>query len=166
MINYDNNKDGFVKLKFRSSWDYIPITREFVSNFLSVKVLDKYLISNATIVAEELLENAIRNSSYNGVDFQILKDDKKNEVIIKIKNYSDTEKVEELLSCIKEIDTTDNKLELYIDKLKKSTKSREKKSGIGLARIAYENNASIYATYQKIDHKMSLVEVVSSIKCN
>ena len=165
MIDYENSKDGFVKINIKSNWEYIPMTREFIANFLSVKVIDKNLISNATIVAEELLENAVRFSSFNGINFQINKNDNDSKIIIKITNYSNTKNAEDLLLNIDEINNSKDKLELYVTKLKNFTKDREKNQGVGLSRISYENKASIYVNYKKIDNNLSIVEVVSSIAC-
>ena len=76
-INYENNTVGYLDLTFGPKWDYIPLTKNYIENFLLINVIDKVNISKIAMSASELLENAVKFSSRDGIRMMIRKCDKK-----------------------------------------------------------------------------------------
>lgn len=151
-INYEDQMSGFLDITFGPKWDYIPVTRSYVENFLSLHSLDKGNISKIEMTASELLENAVKYSSKDGIRMIIRKDEKNKQVELMIFNFTDEEAAGRLMKGIDDMNAKEP-LEYYITRIKNSKKFKaehgHKGAGLGLARIYHEANGKISYAFDK-----------------
>jgi hypothetical protein len=148
LINYEANTIGYLDITFGPKWDYIPLTKNFIENFLLVNVVDRKSISKIAMSASELLENAVKFSNSDGIRMMIRKMGKKKLIELKVYNYIQQKDVDALLARIDDMNKSDP-LQYYITKMKESVARKDGKSGLGLARIRYEGEADIICRYLK-----------------
>ncbi len=154
-INYDPNTKGYLDIIFGPIWDYIPLTRNYVENFLFVNLSNQEKISKIALGASELLENAVKYSNKDGIRLIIKKDHDDKNIILTVLNYSNKVSADELLASIEEMNKEDS-LQYYLFKMKSSTTREDGKSCLGLARINHEAKATIAAEY---DAEKEIVKV-------
>jgi hypothetical protein len=161
-INYESNTIGYLDITFGPKWDYIPLTKNFIENFLLVNVVDKKSISKIAMSASELLENAVKFSNKDGIRMVVRKHSKKNVIELKVYNYVEEADAKGLKERIKAMISSDP-LQFYIAKMKESVTRKDGKSGLGLARIYYEGEAKITADYIK-DSKVVELTAIFDVK--
>jgi hypothetical protein len=142
LINYEPNTVGYLDITFGPKWDYIPLTKNYVENFLLINVIDKQNISKIAMSASELLENAVKFSSKDGIRMMIRKLDKKNQVELIVFNHVVKKEAEKVGQLVDEMNKMEP-LQYYIGKMKESVSRKDGKAGLGLARINYEGEAKI-----------------------
>jgi len=159
-IDYEKNTLGYLDMTFGPVWDYIPLTRNFVENFLLINLIEKRNISKISLAVSELLENAIKYSNNDVIRLKIIKRLTDNSIEIHVFNYTDDLHANNLLEQI-EIMKSRNSLEYYLEKMKNISKNNKEFSNLGLARINYEANAKIDAFYNKNE---KIIETFAKIK--
>ena len=100
--------------------------------------------------ASELLENAVKFSSKDGIRMMIKKLDKEEQLILVVFNYTDKKAADHLIERVAEMNSHDP-LQYYIEKMKESAVRNDGKSGLGLARINYEGEADLDINYFEND---------------
>lgn len=146
LINYEANTIGYLDITFGPKWDYIPLTKNFIENFLLVNIVDRKSISKIAMSASELLENAVKFSNRDGIRMLIRKLGKKKLIELKVYNFVEKKDAGILVDRIKDMNKSDP-LQYYITKMKESVSRKDGKSGLGLARIRYEGEADIICKY-------------------
>lgn len=161
-IQYEEKTTGYLDITFGPKWDYIPITRTYVENFLAIHSLDKKNISQIEMAASELLENAVKYSSKDGIRMMIHKNEKNKEIILRIYNFSEEEGAQAVIKKITAMNSA-NPLDHYIKCIRESKKHKEQKNsaGVGLARIYHEGEAKITPTYDK---ESGILEIAAILK--
>ncbi len=159
-IDYEIKTIGFLDLTFGPKWDYIPITRNYIENFLMINIDDKYRINKITMAASELLENAVKYSNRDGVRIIISKNDHQKNISLKVLNYADKETAMAHIGRINKMNEY-KPLEYYIERMKDSVTRTDGKAGLGLARINHEANATISALFYD---ETSVLEVSAIFK--
>ncbi len=145
-IDYELKTIGFLDLTFGPKWDYIPITRNYIENFLMINIDDKFRINKITMAASELLENAVKYSNKDGVRIIISKNDHQKDITLKVFNYAEKTNAMEHIDRINKMNEQ-KPLDYYIERMKHSVTRTDGKAGLGLARINHEANATITAKY-------------------
>lgn len=146
LINYEPNTVGYLDITFGPKWDYIPLTKNYIENFLLINVIDKNSISKISMSASELLENAVKFSNKDGIRMMIRKLVKKQQVELVVFNHitkAESKVVEDIVGQM----NGQEPLQYYIKKMKESVARKDGKAGLGLARINYEGEAKINAKY-------------------
>lgn len=146
LINYEPNTVGYLDITFGPKWDYIPLTKNYIENFLLINVIEKHNISKIAMSASELLENAVKFSNKDGIRMMIRKLVKKQQVELIVFNHITKEEakiVEDIVSHMNQQEP----LQYYITKMKESVSRKDGKAGLGLARINYEGEAKINVKY-------------------
>jgi len=153
-IVYIPDTKGYLDITFGPIWDYIPLTRNFVENFLLVNLIDKTSISKIAMSTAELLENAVRFSTNDGIRLKLTKREETNEVTVDVYNYAGKEETDKLLTLIDEMKKVDS-LQFYLGQMKRSVTRTDGRSCLGIARINHEAKAEIIVNYledKKITH--------------
>ncbi|OHD05402.1 MAG: hypothetical protein A2086_13660 [Spirochaetes bacterium GWD1_27_9] len=147
MIHYEPGTLGFLDITFGPKWDYIPLTRNYIENFLAVNYTDKLNINKIAMSASELLENAVKYSSKDGIRTQIRKFEGSHQIELVVFNSLKKEDATKVLAYIEEINNAPDPFLFYVTKMKESVKRNDGKAGLGLARIKHEGNADVSAKY-------------------
>lgn len=156
LINYEAGTLGYLDLTFGPKWDYIPLTRVYVENFLQVNMTGKQNIHKIEMAASELLENAVKYSNKDGIRMIVMKNDSTNQIELSVFNFISEENAEKVKSRIEEMNQADP-FEYYVARMRKSVKEKKKGSaGLGLARIAYEGGAQISVNHIKDENVMQV----------
>ncbi len=159
-INYKPNTIGYLDIIFGPKWDYIPLTKNYVENFLSINLIDSVNISKVAMSASELLENAVKFSNRDGIRMIIKKNDHKNEIELLVFNYTSLREADFLIKRIEGMNTQDP-LQYYISMMKETALRSDGKSGLGLSRINYEGNAKLDVKYYNDE---GIIEVKARFK--
>lgn len=161
MIYYKSNTKGYLDITFGPIWDYIPITRAYIENFLTANAMDKESISKIEMSVSELLENAVKYATDDGIRV-ILKKDQENAILLSVSNYLKKDKAVSLIEAIIEMQKH-NSLEYYVKRLRESRSHKETKNsaGCGLARVYHEGNASLIPEYDEENGILELKAVFS-----
>ena len=146
IINYQPDTIGYLDLTFGPKWDYIPLTKNYVENFLAINLVDRVNISKISMSASELLENAVKFSNKDGIRMMVKKLNKQNQVILVVYNYTTKKEADDLIERVKDMNNQDP-LQYYIEKMKESAVRNDGKSGLGLSRINYEGEAKLDIVY-------------------
>ena len=154
-INYTAETKGYLDITFGPKWDYIALTRPYVENFLLINMADKDNIHKVGTAASELLENATKYSSQDGIRMIVKKSEADALISLSVFNFSAKEQADFLISRVKEMNSTDA-FEYYIFRMKESIKNKKESAGLGLSRIYYEGDARISVKYYDND---GIVEV-------
>ena len=157
-INYEQGTHGYLDITFGPKWDYVPLTKNYVENFLLINLIDKENIGKIAISASELLENAVKYSSKDGIRMIIRKILEKRTIELLVMNFTTIEMYSKVKDIVDVMNSSDP-MEYYIKKMKEAAISEEGESGLGLARINYECGAKISIGYSESD----AVIVVKSI---
>ncbi|MBN2444764.1 MAG: hypothetical protein JXJ04_25635 [Spirochaetales bacterium] len=149
-IKYQKNTHGYLDITFHPKWDYIAITRLYVENFLQINMADKDNIHKVGTAASELLENANKFSTENGIRMIVKKSKVDKIILLSVFNHASKELADKLKARIEEMNQWDS-LEYYIHRMKESVKNKKENSQLGLARINHEGQAQISAFYHEDD---------------
>ena len=128
-------------------WDEIEKARNQISQLLRDQNISENNVHSATMIFSELIENGVKYGKFlkgDNVEAHINIDDQL--ITIEVINPIDTagrKHLKELDEMIQWIRGYQDPFEAYIEKLKKVAKMpiKDKKSGLGLVRIAYEGRA-------------------------
>jgi hypothetical protein len=154
-INYKSDTKGYLDITFGPKWDYIALTRPYVENFLLINMANKDNIHKVGTAASELLENATKYSSRDGIRMIVKKSEAEAEISLSIFNYSEKSQAEFLMKRVEEMNSTDA-FEYYIFRMKESIKNKKDSAGLGLSRIYYEGDARLSVKFYEAD---GIVEV-------
>lgn len=162
-IDYLTDTVGYLDVVFGPTWDYIPVTRSYIENFLSVHMSERTDISAIEMAASELLENAVKYSKKDGIRVIVDKDERNKTIVLKVFNYSAEASAQKLIDKINKMNQSDP-LEYYIEKLRESKKHKEvkKSAGVGLARIYSEGEGKITADFDT-ESQILLVKALFNI---
>lgn len=159
-IDYEKNTVGYLDITFGPVWDYIPLTRNYIENFLLINLIEKKNISKISLAVSELLENAIKYTNNDVIRLKLIKKINENILEVHVYNFSDKEHAEILKNYLKVMYSKDP-LEFYLEKMKEISKGNKENSSLGLARINYEAKAKIEAFY---DENTKILETHAKIK--
>lgn len=142
--------DIILNIKLLKEWNSIPHTREYLREFLLLNKVELSSVSKIEVSASELVENSIRHSCGDGnyIYLTVKKYREKRRLSLSITNYSDEGNRKAIMDRIKEIHISDP-FEYYMHRLFESVKDRSKSSGLGLARVYYEGNASLSVDFKE-----------------
>jgi hypothetical protein len=154
-INYKTDTKGYLDITFGPKWDYIALTRPYVENFLLINMANKDNIHKVGTAASELLENATKYSSRDGIRMIVKKSEADGVISLSVFNFSDKSQADFLMKRVAEMNSTDA-FEYYIFRMKESIKNKKDSAGLGLSRIYYEGEARISVKYYESD---GIVEV-------
>ena len=147
------------------AWDEIEKARNQISRFLIDQHISEDYVQAATMIFSELIENGVKYGKFlsgDHVEIHVNIDDHliTIEVIHPI-DTADRAHLKELDEMIQWIRGYQDPFEAYIEKLKKIAKKpiEDKKSGLGLVRIAYEGGA-ILDFYINEDSKLNVSAVL------
>ncbi len=150
----------------RPVWDEIEKSRNQISQFLIDQNISENNVHSATMIFSELIENGVKYgkfSSGDNVEAHINIDD--HLITIEVINPigpAGRKHLKELDEMIQWIRGYQDPFEAYIEKLKKVAKMpiKDKKSGLGLVRIAYEGGA-ILDFFINEDNKLNVSAVLN-----
>jgi len=149
-INYATDTKGYLDITFGPKWDYIAITRPYVENFLLINMADKDNIHKVGTAASELLENATRYSSNDGIRMIVKKSEADGLISLSVYNHSDKKQADFLMARVADMNSKDA-FEYYVHRMKESIKDKKSSAGLGLARIYFEGEAKIQVIYHDAD---------------
>jgi hypothetical protein len=152
------NTQGYLDLTFGPVWDYIPITRHYVENFLTINLSEKQKIGKITISVSELLENAVKYSDNDGIRVLIIKHEEKKLLSVQVFNYSTKAHADEHINRINEMNKR-NPMEYYLELMQLSATRTDGKSGLGIARVYFEGEAKISAKYHDDESVLEVMAV-------
>lgn len=140
------NENLKIEFKIPPLWETINDIRNKISADDRVKD-DEEILNATTMVASELLENAIKyghhSQDFSAVEFSL--DITDQEIRIQVKNaYHGDHKIDVLKKNIEKIRTSENPGDLYCERLIEiANNPKQNESGLGLYRIAYEGEFSL-----------------------
>ncbi|MBN2532768.1 MAG: hypothetical protein JXB88_07755 [Spirochaetales bacterium] len=154
-----NKELTYLDISFDPKWEYIPLAKSFIEDFLTINMVNNEEIHKVGTAASELLENAVRYNHQNGIRMSVQNEVDESMVYLIIINYSDEMHAKRLLKRIKEMNKNDS-LEYYLFRMRESIRNKGDSPGLGLARVFHESKAKITAEYNK---EQKIVEVRASI---
>ena len=149
----------YMDLDFGREWGNITLVKAFFENFITAKMEGSDEVHKIGITVSELLENAVKYSSKDGVRIIIQKKKKNGTVRIRVFNYANEQHVNNLKIRIKEMRSMDS-LDFYLYRMRESVKDKKASPGLGLARVYHEAEADITARYYENE---KVVEVKAAI---
>ncbi len=155
-----NIKNGFIEMVFGPLWTYISSVRSFLQNFLSITLTDNKWAEVISTAASELVENAVKYSSEDGVKISIEHDDERRTLCLTVENYANTDNLKVLTSEVEKINTGEPE-EAYLKKMQEVALRTDGGSQLGLARIRYESDAEISIN---VDGNLVKVTVLFDLK--
>ncbi|HBD92671.1 MAG: hypothetical protein A2015_14755 [Spirochaetes bacterium GWF1_31_7] len=162
MVDYESDTMGYLDITFGPKWDYIPLSRNFIENFLNVNMTDRDCIEKITMSTSELLENAVKYSHMDGIRTKIRKDKEKPEIIVKVYNSVKKEDVQKLTKYIDELNAASDPFEFYVMKIRE----KRDRGGLGLARINCEGRGKLSVKYFPVNDLYGYIEVTSVFNVN
>jgi len=149
-INYTAETKGYLDITFGPKWDYIALTRPYVENFLLINMANKDNIHKVGTAASELLENATKYSSRDGIRMIVKKSEADAVISLSVFNFAEKSQADFLMKRVAEMNTSDA-FEYYIFRMKESIKNKKENAGLGLSRIYYEGDARISVKFYDKD---------------
>jgi len=162
LINYELNTNGYLDITFGPIWSYVPLTRNYIENFLVINLTEKEGVNKIVTSASELLENAVKYSCSDGIRVKIRKHIDKDVVDLIVLNAIKKDDYERLSKKIEEANNADNTLEYYVKKMKESYERNDGKAGLGIPRIRHEAGVKLELTYHQEDDNKGIIEVKAS----
>jgi hypothetical protein len=143
----------FIHLPVKNDWSSIDLVRSSVQNCLAAALTDLDDYPDIAMVAEELLENAVKYGHWEGkgVDrrFRIAVRGTPEEATVEVENpiAEDSECAQNVFRMLSWISSFPDPADAYRERILEiaSSPSDANGSGLGLARIAYEARASLSA---------------------
>ena len=154
-IKYQKNTNGYLDITFHPKWDYIAITRLYVESFLQINMADENNIHKVGTAASELLENANKFSTENGIRMIVQKSKVDKIILLSVFNKTTRELAKKVIKRIEEMNQKDS-LEYYIYRMKESIKNKKENSQLGLARINHEGQAQLSAFFHEDDEVLEV----------
>ncbi|MCG8571053.1 MAG: hypothetical protein MJB14_13010 [Spirochaetes bacterium] len=158
IIDYKPQTRGYLDITFGPKWDYIPLTRIYVENFLLLNMTSKENIHKIEIAASELLENAVKFSDQDGI--RLILDKQQNLIDLSVFNHCGDKAAQNVKDLINEMNQNDP-FEYYVKKMKESIRDKSHSAGLGLARIYSEGKARLSAEY---DGDSQILEINAKIQ--
>jgi hypothetical protein len=153
-----SEKINYLDISFTPKWDYIPLTRNYIENFLLFSIHNKLKITKIILVTSELLENAIKYSYSDGVRTTIKKN-KERKIELRVRNTIEKIHAGELIEYIEELNESSDPFKFYIEKMKQSISRNDGKTGLGLSRIKYEGEANLTAKFFDREDGTGIIEI-------
>lgn len=161
-IKRDKNTTGYLDITFNSKWDYIPLTRNYINNFLNQNLTDKLLNNRIQVTVSELMENAIKFANADGIRMVIAIYGEEKKLKLSVFNYT-TPKQANILKAIIDDMKHYTPLEYYINCMK--TKKKDNKGGkLGLARINHESQAELSMFHNQTEGEIEVTALFGDIK--
>lgn len=146
---------GYFDITFGKVWDYIQITRGYLENVLKINLVEKKDIARIVIAASELIENSIKYSNKDGVRVKVIRNPKTNNIELVVYNHTTKKEADIVMDNLQQMGKTDPLMH-YITLMKLTVTNKDKKSGLGLARINHESQAKLHAEYLEKDGIISV----------
>lgn len=124
-------------------WQSKDLSAEFFGNIWNNLIELEGIKPTLHFICAELLENAVYHSSTAEYKVVIHICLKPGELLVYVTNHANTAYLEELKTFIGLLITTDNIQELFIERLKESKETGEKKSQLGLITIIKDRGAKL-----------------------
>ncbi len=159
LINYETNTNGYLDITFGPVWSYVPLTRNYIENFLMLNLTEKTGINKIVTAASELLENAVKYSCTDGIRVKIRKHLDKDLVHLVVLNSLTRNDYEKIEKKIEEANNAEDTLEYYVQKMKESYERNDGKAGLGIPRIRHESGVQFSISYIPVDEKTGIIEV-------
>jgi hypothetical protein len=153
------NEKNYLDISFTPKWDYIPLTRNYIENFLLNSINNKLKITKITLVISELLENAIKYAHDDGIRTMIKKLKNNRKVELRVRNTIMKSEADQLINYIDEVNSDPDPFKFYIEKLKSSITRNDGKIGLGLSRIKYEGEANLSARFFDREDGTGIIEI-------
>jgi|GEM_PF-2889745 len=122
-----------IHLSIKPGWEIVRILRDFMTEFLSLRINDASQIYDISFNISELVENAVKYSSKGHIVIDINYDDN-NEIQFIVKNNAEEKQAEEFRNTIKKI-SEHSKEDILNEKFKSSSFWQEGVSSLGLVMI-------------------------------
>jgi hypothetical protein len=136
----------FMDLSFDREWGNITLVKTFFENFIISKMKSSEEVHKVGISVSELLENAVKYSSKDGVRI-VIQNVKINRIVkIRVYNHANAFHIKKLKTRLKEMRSMDS-LDFYLYRMRESVKDKKASPGLGLARVYHEAQADISAKY-------------------
>jgi hypothetical protein len=142
----------FIELPIHSEWKSIELIRASVQNCLTAAFPKGDASHLVAMIAGELLENAVKYGNWSGdkKSFRLRIRGSSEDAVITVANpvATDDANVDEVLRTIRWLETTASPADAYRAKLMEIASAADMdlaRSGLGLARIAYEGNCRLHA---------------------
>lgn len=137
--------DGCFALEFSNNWDYVSIVRDFLYNYTSLLLKNNLKADAFTIIASELIENAVKYSpppvEKSQIRMEMIHDANNKKIQLKIENLSNAENISILKKDIGNLKLSDS-AKNYIEKI--IVTGQNNKTMLGLARIRYETGCELF----------------------
>lgn len=144
-IPHPSDNRVYLELAFHPTVVLTTVVRRFVSNFYGQLLGDVDSTSRLAMVAQELLENAIKYTSYGETVLRVELDDGAGIVRIHTSNRTNAEHIEMLRRLIEEMRSAPDPFVFY-QGLLRTTMHDLDGSGLGLARIRCEGDMEVDLT--------------------
>jgi hypothetical protein len=154
-----NKELTYLDISFDPKWEYIPLAKSFIEDFLTINMINNDEIHKVGTAASELLENAVRYTKRNGVRLSVQNEENESRVFIIIINFAEEIHAKKLVKRVREMNKNDS-LEYYLFRMRESIRNKGESPGLGLARVYHESKATITVEYNK---EKKIVEVRASI---
>ena len=135
---------NYMDLAFDREWGNITLVKTFFEEFTLSKMKEAEDIHKVGITVSELLENAVKYSTKNGIRI-VIKSEKLDKIVrIKVLNYTSDYHINNIKTRLKEMKTMDS-LDFYLYRMRESVKDKNAPPGLGLARVYHEAQAELSA---------------------
>ncbi|MBN2533321.1 MAG: hypothetical protein JXB88_10535 [Spirochaetales bacterium] len=142
-INYKELYLFLLKLHFYPNWEDIVVIRNFIISILSQKITSHEEAYRVALVASELMENACRYSTEEGINIELEQDMDNTHIELRIKNITHKENIKKFKKIF-ELINNGSAREAYKKMMIRVINSKDDAiSQLGLARIRYEGHSEI-----------------------
>ncbi|MBN2547193.1 MAG: hypothetical protein JXB50_15430 [Spirochaetes bacterium] len=148
---YRQNPGHILNAYIYRNWNFIYITRRFLNDIMLSLFKDKIFAEKVANASSELIENAFKNSPDDS-DFNIIIDDKKNEVLLEIRNYSkrDSKQSYKIIQDeLNKVYAESDPKESFKKKILEFVNSPDENLMLGFAKIRLETDARISADLEE-----------------
>jgi hypothetical protein len=152
------NEKNYLDISFAPKWDYIPLTRNYIENFMLKSFSNKLKIAKITISISELLENAIKYAYDDGIRTMIKKSKNGRNVELRVRNTVMKTDADKLINYINEVESYPDPFKFYIERIKSIT-GNGRKIGLGLSRLKYEGEAHLSAKFFDRENGTGIIEI-------
>lgn len=136
------SKAGYIEVRFLPEWTYISCLQTFVLNFFAVSHVDPIVAQRVSMIAGELLENAVKYSNGGESMARITIENEGRTIQVQVSNTADPEHIEILhqeFATMKDLSPQEG----YLQKLKEASSRSDGQSQVGLARVRHEGQTEL-----------------------
>ena len=137
----DRKSEDHVVMRFGPRWTYISCVRRFLSSFFLIGLADKERAEQISMVASELLENAIKYSSEESNHLKVEVERRDGVIDLAVENPAEPDQINVLRREFAIISAADPE-EIYLKRMEEAARSGGQ-SRLGLIRIRYEAGAQL-----------------------